>query len=210
MIYIIGASGHGKVVLDVLEARREFFSGDPTTMPIPELYTDKICFADQDSELAGRYLNGHEILYMKTCALHDVNFFFVAIGNNEARREIYNELKSRDYPTDVLASPFAYVSPEAAIGDGTLINHGAIIQPGTLIGENCIINIGANIGPDCKIESHVHVESGSTLCGNIIGENTFIGAGTIIKAGIVIGKNCVIPMGSIVTQNIPSNSCKKF
>ena len=210
-IYIIGASGHGKIVLDVLKARREFFSGDTTTMPIPELYTDKIYFADQNSELAGRYLNGHEILYMKTYALSNVNFFFVAIGDNEARRKIYNELKSRDYPTDALASPFAYVSPEAAIGNGTLINHGVIVQPGVVIGENCIINTGVSIDHDSKISSHVHIAPGSTLCGNVtIGEGTFIGAGSIIRPGTEIGKNCFIQMGSIVTQNVPDNTTWKL
>jgi len=211
MIFIIGAGGHGKVVLDVLKARREFFSGDPELTQIPELYTDKICFADQNSELAGKYLNGHEILYMKTYALRDINFFFVAVGNNEMRAKIYNELKSRDYPTDVLASPFACISPEAAIGNGTLINHGAIIQPGTLIGENCIINTGAKVDHDCKIGSHCHIAPGCVLCGNIfVGERTFIGAGSIIRPGIKIGKNCFIQMGSAVTQNIPDNTVWKF
>lgn len=203
MIYIIGASGHAKVVLDVLKARREFFSGDPAIMPIPELYTDKIYFADQNSELAGKYLNGHKILYMKTYTLRDVNFFFVAIGDNGVRRKIYNELKSRDYPTDVLASPFACISPEAAIGNGTLINHGVIIQPGTLIGENCIINTGAKIDHDCKISAHSHIAPGCILCGNIIiGECTFIGAGSVIRPKIKIGKNCFIEMGSIVIHDM--------
>lgn len=206
-IYIIGAGGHGKIVLDILKARREFFSGDPAVMSIPELYTDKIYFADQNSELAGKYLNGHEILYMKTYALRDANFFFVAIGDNETRRKIYNELKSRDYPTDVLASPFAYVSPEAAIGDGTLINHGTIVQPGTLIGENCIISTGARIGHDCKIENHIYIASGSILCGNAhIGNNTIIGAGAIIKFGVSIGKDCFISMGSRIKCDIPDGS----
>jgi len=203
MIFIIGTGGHAKVVLDVLKARREFSSGDPALMSIPELCTDKICFADQNSELAGKYLNGHEILYMKTYALHDVNFFFVAIGDNESRQRIYDELKSREYPTDVLASPFAYVSPEAAIGDGTLINHGAIIQPGTVIGENCIINTGARIDHDCKIQMHTHVAPGSVLCGNVkIGSCTFIGAGSTIKPNITIGSNCFVQMGSVVIRDM--------
>jgi len=207
MLYIIGASGHGRVVLDVLNAMREFFSGEPLhpmTMPIPELYTDKICFADQNSELAGRYLDGHKILCMKTYALHDVSFFFVAIGDNGVRQKIYDELKSRGYPTGVLTSPFAYVSPEATIGNGTLINHGAIIQPGILIGENCIINTGAKIDHDCKIGNHAHISPGATLCGSVhIGNNTMVGAGTIIKPGASIGSNCFISMGSKIKCDIP-------
>ena len=206
-IYIIGAGGHGKIVLDVLKARRELFSGDPAVMPIPELYTDKIYFADRDSQLAGKYLNGHEILYMKTQVLQDVSFFFVAIGDNKDRKRIYDELKLQDYPTGALASPFAYVSPEAAIGDGTLINHGAIIQPGTLIGENCIINTRVSIDHDSKISSHVHIAPGCLLCGNIIiGDGTFIGAGSVVKPGITIGKNCFVRMGSVITSDVPDNT----
>ena len=40
----------------------------------------------------------------------------------------------------------------------------------------------------------------------VVGRNCFIGCRTVVLLGVTIGDNCIIGAGSIVNQDIPSNS----
>jgi acetyltransferase-like isoleucine patch superfamily enzyme len=77
------------------------------------------------------------------------------------------------------------------------------------IGRNCIIANGVLIlthGGDWII---LREEYGQMLGSSgkvVIEDNVFIGTNTIILKGTRIGKNTIIGAGSVVTQEIPSNS----
>lgn len=63
----------------------------------------------------------------------------------------------------------AIVSPEATIGDGTHIWHGAQVREGAVIGQDCIIGKGAyidagvRIGDRCKIENYACIYAPAVL-----------------------------------------------
>lgn len=183
-INLFGASGHAKVIKDIIDA-----CGDNVGC----LYDD----APHCNEI-----NGSPVY--KATEVNVEGPLIVSIGSNRLRKFI-----SEKYPLcyESAVHPKSIVSPSAKIGRGTVVMQGAIIQPDAEIGRHCIINTGASVDHECVIGDFVHISPHATLCGNVrVGEGTWIGAGTTIIPGIKIGAWCVIGAGSVVINDVPDNT----
>lgn len=192
-VVIIGASGHGKVIADII-----IKSGD-----------NVIGFLDDNINLKNKkvFLDKNVIGLVSDCeAIQEKNqeyFFVVGIGNNYIRKEIF-EKYNLNYYTAI--HPSAIISNQVKIGKGTVIMANAVINANAFIGENCIINTGSIIEHDNKIENNVHISPNATLCGTVtIGELTHIGAGATIKNNTKICSECVIGVGAVVVKDITSS-----
>lgn len=183
IINLFGASGHAKVIKDIIEA-----SGNQ----VGYLYDD----SPHSMELHGAPV-------LKASEVKVTGPIIISIGSNSVRKTIANRY-SIDYRKAI--HPSSIISPCATIGIGTVVMQGAIIQSDVKIGKHCIINTGASIDHECEIGDFVHISPHATLCGNVhVGEGSWIGAGAIVIPGIKIGKWCTIGAGSVVTKDIPDN-----
>lgn len=196
--YIIGAGGHGRVILSILQ-----------TPPLNNL-VEVIGFLSDLPEEQGKIVDGIPV-YCDTALLqkrleHDI-CVIAAIGDNNKRAKIFGSLSAQGIKFTKAVHPQAIIDLRAKIEDGVMICAGVIINTGAHIDVNSIINTGAIIEHDCKVGKHVHIAPGSVLTGNItIGDYTLVGAGSIVLPGVVIGTNVVVGAGSVVTKNIPDNS----
>ena len=189
-MYLYGASGHAKVIVDILKANGIAIDG----------------MIDDD---VGVYeLLGYPVFHGKM----NLSPLIISIGDNRARYTVAGKL---NVEFGKAIHPSAIISDTVCIEEGTVVMQGAIIQTYTKIGKHCIINTGASIDHECAISDFVHISPHSTLCGNVtVGEGTWIGAGTIVLPGVKIGKWSVVGAGSIVVNDIPDhvlafgNSCK--
>jgi sugar O-acyltransferase (sialic acid O-acetyltransferase NeuD family) len=136
------------------------------------------------------------------------NSFFIAIGDNKARRNVYENLAAKNnFPINAIHVSAIICSTAMVSKNGVMISAGAIINPLTKIGNGVICNTGCIIEHDCIIGDFAHIAPGAVLCGNVsIGENSFIGARSVVKQGITIGKNVVLGAGSVVVKDIPDNA----
>lgn len=190
-MYLYGASGHAKVIIDILRANN----------------IEVTALIDDDPTL--KELCGLPILH----DAKNLGPIIISIGNCQTRKKIVDAICSMSdekpvFPTAI--HPSAIISPSATIGEGTVIMHGAILQADVKIGKHCIINTKASVDHECIIEDYVHIAPGCTLSGDVrIGEGTWIGVGSTIIQGIKIGKNCLIGAGSVVTEDIP-DGCKAY
>lgn len=185
-MYLFGASGHGKVIKEILNAngvKVEAFVDDNPNV----------------SECGG-------------CpVLHDamgLSPMIVSIGVNKIRKMIAERL-TRNNPAIVFGQaihPSAVVSPSAKIGEGTVVMAGAVINADAMIGKHCIINTGATVDHDCKIEDFCHIAPGAHISGAThVGEGTWIGVGSSVIQCLSIGRNCMVGAGSVVIKDIPNN-----
>lgn len=181
-MYLYGASGHAKVIADILQSQGKQLTGMVDDNPaIDELM-------------------GHPVFH----GLENPSPVIISIGDNKTRRKVVEKLQESTFETAIHTS--AVVSPHSVIGEGTVVMQGAIIQGGSAVGKHCIINTGASVDHDCVLGDYVHVSPHATLCGNVsVGEGTWIGAGTTVIQGVTIGKWCVVGAGSVVTKDIPDN-----
>lgn len=182
-VYLYGASGHAKVVLDIVSK---------ANMVVP-------CLIDDNPEV--EELEGLPVYH----SAEGLSPIIVTVGDCSIRRKIVQKLGKREYVTVI--HPRAVKADSASLGIGTIVMAGAILNPYVTVGNHCIINTGASLDHDVKIGDFVHIAPHCTLCGEVtVGEGTWVGVGTTVIQGIHIGRNCYIGAGAVVVEDIPDGT----
>jgi sugar O-acyltransferase (sialic acid O-acetyltransferase NeuD family) len=188
-ILLIGAGGHCKACMDVIEQIGEWqIAGviDRADSEVKDVLGYPIIGCDDDlAELRKQY-----------------DYAFVTVGqirSAQLKIKLFNQLKELDFKQPGLVSPLAYVSKHAKIGEGTIVMHHALINAAAQVGNNCIINSKALIEHDAIIEDHCHISTGATINGGVVvGEQSFIGSHATTKQAISIPPQSFIKAGSLV------------
>ena len=190
-LLIVGAGGQGKVVLDCARSMQCF---------------DEIHFLDDNKvgkEVLGCLVIG-KIADLENLR-KDYQNAFVAIGNNNYRLQLIEEIEEMGYNVPILIHPTAIISDYAEIGTGTIILPGAILNAGCKVGKGVIVNTSALIEHDCYIGDGVHLSPTATMGGEVtIGEKTWVCIGATIINQIKIGSNCLIAAGAVVVHDVLS------
>lgn len=188
-LFIFGASGHAKVVVDALRCKYG-----------PDI---DLLLTDDNSALKGKFLMGIPIVGRDAVAAVHGDPFHVAIGNNAIRMRIAHDCLRSGMAYKSVIHPRAIVADSASVGEGCLVAAGAIIAPGAAISRGCIINHGAVVDHDCWLGSFCHVAPNATLAGGIkLGDRVLVGAGVNILPGVTIADDCVIGAGSVVPHDL--------
>jgi len=195
-IILIGAGGHAKACLDVIELEGRYkIAGvvDNNKSNSFKLFGYSIIGTDDDlPQLREKYEN-----------------VLISVGQIQSslvRTNLFKLLLDLNYQLPVIVSPRAYVSSKSKIDMGTIVMHDAIINANAQIGKNCIINNKALIEHDASIGDHCHIATRATINGSVeIGSECFIGSGVVTNQSISIGKKCVIGSGAVIKKNIKSN-----
>ena len=186
-IFVYGAGGQGRVVVDTLRNGAVEFA-----------LTSMI---DDNQDLHGKQVLGHVV---RGDDAIDRERGFVAIGDNEARVRIASKFRGR---LVTLIHRTAFVGQNVSLGEGTVLMAGTVVNVGSVIGENVIINTGATIDHDCRIGNGVHVAPGCHLCGGVrVGEGSLLGVGCVVVPGIRIGRRAFIRAGQTVTRDVPDEA----
>lgn len=186
-MFLYGASGHAKVVIDCLLDLGHEITG----------------IFDDYSDLMS--LNGYDVLGEYDKEEDPDQQIVVTVGDNITRKKIVEHVIHKFSPA--IVHPSASVSRYSHIGEGTVVFHRSVIQSGSQIGKCCIINTASSVDHDCILEDYVHISPNVTLCGKVkVAEGTHIGAGATVIPEVSIGKWCVIGAGAVITQNLPDYS----
>ncbi len=101
--------------------------------------------------------------------------------------------------------PKSAVSGKAAIGEGSVVFAGAVLNSGAQVGAHAVVNTGAIIEHDVLLGAHAQVSPRAVLGGGVrVGAGVFIGIGAIIRDHLSIGDGAVIGMGAVVTKDVPA------
>lgn len=192
-IILIGYSGHAFVVYGILQSCGYKVIGycdteEKTINPFSLQY-----FQNETSETGLTVLSGND--------------FFIAIGNSNIRKNVYNDLATKNLlPINAIHATAVIDNSADIASHGVMIASNVSINALAKIGIGAICNTHSIIEHECVIGDFVHVAPGAVVCGNVkIGENSFVGAGSVIRENITIGNNVIIGAGSVVVKNIPDN-----
>ena len=187
-IILIGAGGHAKSCIDVIEQQDKF----------------KIAGLIGKKEELGRKVCGYSIFGIDNDLpelIKDYKNAHISIGQIDTgkRNNIYNQILNLGFSLPTIISPNAYVSDHADIGNGNIVMHGVIINAGVKIGNNCIINTNALIEHDSNIADHCHIATNVVVNGGVsVGQGSFIGSGSVTKEGVTVSDNSFIKAGIVV------------
>jgi sugar O-acyltransferase (sialic acid O-acetyltransferase NeuD family) len=194
-VFVFGASGHAKVVIDAIERGGRY---------------DVAFLCDDAPEKHGSKVMGYTIARGREELLarrNETSLGIVAIGANAVRLQIAQWLAGHGCRFLTAVHPQAVIAREVEIAEGTVVMAGCIVNSGARIGAHAIVNTGASVDHDCALAEGVHIGPGAHLCGHVsIGAGTLIGAGTTIVPSVRVGANAVVGAGSTVLADVPDGA----
>ena len=129
---------------------------------------------------------------------------YIAVGNNEIRKRLFFELRSKKYNLATYISSKSRYWENLEVGENVFIDEGCSFQPFVKINDNAIL-FTTDLGHHTEIGAH-SLLSGSKTGGNVkIGSNCYIGLNASIKQNIRIADNTVVGMGCVIERDTMLN-----
>jgi len=184
-VLLYGASGHAKVICEILEAQQR---------PPYGLIDDN---PQVKSLLDYRVYNS-----LLQAAVEPEDRFLISIGSNSIRKIVAQKLSEVKFTNAI--HPAAVISPRSSIGDGTVVMANVSVNVHSAIGKHGILNTNCSIDHDCVVGDFVHISPNVALAGDVqVGEGTQIGIGACVKQGIRIGKWVMVGAGAVIIRDVP-------
>lgn len=185
---VIGAGGHGKVIIATLRAAGYTVTG----------------VFDDSPKAAGSAILGVAVKGPVTAAAATGLPAVIAIGQNDARMNI--ALRT-PLTWLAVAHPSAVIDESVQFGAGSVALANSVIQPSTRVGSHVIVNTSASVDHDCSLGDYVHIAPGARIAGGVtIGEGALVGVGAAIAPECSIGSWSIIGAGAAVVRDIPPRS----
>ena len=189
---IVGAGGHGRVVLDILLSSGRY---------------NVVGFLDSDPRLHGRRMDGLPILgdltSLPELRRQNVERAVVAIGENGIRRGFADQLEAVGFKLINAIHPSAHIAHNVNLGRNVVIAAGALVCAHCQVGDSAILNTGCIVDHESMIGTAAHICPGARLAGRVsIEAGAFVGIGATVLQGLRIGCEAVIGGGAVVIDSV--------
>lgn len=195
-IVIIGAGGHGKVVLDILRRAGEHRVAG---------------FLDADTSLAGSVVNEIPVLgpmnLLPKLRHQKVRGAIVAIGDNRVRASYAKLVVDAGLELVSAIHPAATLSSTSAMGTNVVVAAGTVICTDVKLGNSVIANTSCVIDHECQIGDATHICPGVLLAGRVtVGKGVMIDLGAKVLPCLQIGDHAIIGAGATVIRDVPAGA----
>lgn len=193
-IVIIGASGHCKVIIDIIEKRNEYI-----IMGLIDSYKTA------GENIMGYPILGNESLIPDLLNTQKIIGGIIAIGDNWVRSEMCDTIKALAPTFKFLPAihPNAILYNNLHIQEGVVIMAGAIVNSGSTIEAFCFLNTKASLGHDSIMHPFASLAPNVTIAGQVeIGAFSAISISATISNAIKIGSHTVIGASALVLKDV--------
>ena len=195
-IAIIGAGGHGRVVLDILRNNHQF---------------DVTGFLDSNPLLQGKTVDGVEVLgdssLISQFGPRGIGAVVVAIGDNHIREKYTQMFQQAGIHLVSAIHPSASIADSAQIGKNVVIAAGTIVCAHARIEDSAILNTGCIVDHESHIHRNTHICPGVRLAGHVtVKPLAFVGIGATVVQGVTIGESAIVGAGAVVIKDVPPYS----
>jgi sugar O-acyltransferase (sialic acid O-acetyltransferase NeuD family) len=193
-IVVVGAGRHGRGSADILESQGLSVAG----------YVD-------DTRPKGEMVSGFPVLggfaQMRDPAFVRDHSWFVAIGDNETRKNLCRALADAGANFANVVHPLASVSRRATLGRGLYFGACTTVQTGAHIGDWVLFGAHVYVGVDGRIGEAAFIGHGVIIsAGTSIGAGTFLGSGVTLSNNASVGIDCVVGANSLVMRSMPDDT----
>ena len=191
-LVIVGAGGHGRETLDVVEA---------CNAVSPTYDFVGFCALDADIDLVERR---GAIVLGDVDVLRDLDASYViGIGTSETRRDIEARIAGFGREAVTLAHPAASLGSDIRLAPGVILAAGARVTTNVTLGRHTHLNVNAVVSHDCEIGDYVTLSPGVLVNGTVtLGDGVFLGTGAVVLPGRSIGPWAKIGAGAVVTEDV--------
>lgn len=194
-VLILGAGGHGRVVLDILHQAGQH---------------EVIGFLDNNDAIHGRRVDGIPVLgrideLSRHAGEQGTDGVIVAIGDNGVRRGLARTVDAAGLELISAVHPSATLARSATVGRNAVIAAGAVVCAHCQIGNSVILNTGCIIDHYTVVGEGSHVCPGVRVAGRVnIEPGVFVGIGATVVPKVTLGCEAIIGAGSVVLQDVPA------
>jgi sugar O-acyltransferase (sialic acid O-acetyltransferase NeuD family) len=194
-VLILGAGGHGRVVLDILlqSGRHEV-----------------VGFLDNNADIHGRRVDGIPVLGpVDDLPLLAKQFgspaVIIAVGDNGLRRGLARQVESLGFELASAIHPSATLAHNATVGRNVVIAAGVVICAHCQIGDSVILNTGCIVDHQTMIGEGSHICPGVRIAGRVkVEPGVFVGIGATIVPKVTLGCESIIGAGAVVIEDVPA------
>ncbi len=191
-IVIVGAGGHGRVVLDIFRDNHQF---------------DIAGFLDSNEDLHHCFVDDKEVLgdisLIPKFRQMGIGGAIIAIGDNQIRCVYAEAFEKANIQLISAIHPSANIAHSAQIGHNVVIASGANICTQVIVEDSAILNTGCIVDHESHIARGVHICPGVRLAGHVtVKEHAFVGIGATVIHGVTIGEAAVVGAGAVVLKDV--------
>lgn len=194
-LVIIGAGGHGREAVDIIEA----MNAERPTFEV-------IGFIDDGRE-PGSLASPYDIPVLGGLDhLRTMNVSYVlAIGRPDIRRRLSERLTDRE-PVNIV-HPLSSIGSHVEHGPGLIMAAGSRITHSVRLGQHVHLNVNATVSHDCRVGDFVTVTPGVSISGGVtIGDDVWMGIGSSVIQQIAIGDRVVVGAGAAVIRDVRADT----
>lgn len=194
-ILILGAGGHGRVILDIL---------------LQTGCHDVAGFLDNNPDIHGRRVDGIPVLG----SIHElplladqfsIDGVIIAIGDNGVRRGLARQIEATGLDLINAIHPSAALARNATLGRNVVVAAGVVVCAHCQIGDSVILNTGCIIDHQTMIGEGSHICPGVRIAGRVkVEPGVFIGIGATVVPKITLGCEAIVGAGAVVIEDVPS------
>lgn len=191
-IVILGAGGHGRVVLDIIQQAREHVVKG---------------FLDSNPQIWGRRVDGVEVLggteLLADLVAQGVDGAIVAIGDNGVRRQFADTVDAAGLELVNAIHPSVNLARTVTVGCNVVIAAGALVCAHCQVGDSVVLNTGCIIDHESMVGTAAHICPGVKIAGHVTVESgAFVGIGATIIQNVRIGYDAAVGAGSVVIEDV--------
>ncbi len=194
-VLILGAGGHGRVVLDILKQAG---------------HHEAAGFLDNNADIQGRRVDGVPVLGAITelaelAAQAHCEGVVIAIGDNGVRRGLAQQVDEAGLDLVNAIHPSAALARNATFGRNVVIAAGVVVCAHCQVGNSVILNTGCIVDYQTMIGEGCHICPGVRIAGRVkIEPGAFIGIGATIVPKVTVGCESIVGAGAVVIEDVPA------
>lgn len=197
-VIIYGGGGLSKMIIEHIRVTGAF--------QIEGIIDDQLA---PGTEVIGcKVLGGAEILaelYQKgiRTAFNSVG----GIGNYRVRLKVFQTLAEAGFVCPVLIHPTAHIDPTAILEQGVLVLAQSYISGNARVGMGSLINNSVVVSHDNILGVCTNLSPGAMLAGDVVLEDFVqVGMNATINIGVRVGKRTLIGNGATVKTDVPADT----
>ena len=193
-LVIVGAGGHGKVVLDILRAAG---------------LHEPVGFIDSSAGRSGSLFGGLPVFgtanVLPKLRQQGIRGAIVAIGDCRARQKYAPLLRGEGFELLNAIHPTASISGDAVLGKNVVVAAQVSVCTEARINDSAILNTSCVVDHECEIGEAAHVCPGANLAGRVrVGTGAWIGIGANVIQCLSIGDHAIVGAGAVVVRDVPA------
>lgn len=192
-VLILGAGGHGRVVLDILLQARKY---------------TVVGFLDNNTEIHGRRVDGIPVCggiddLEGVGGGLDVGGLIIAVGDNGARRGLARQVEQTGLELINAVHPSATLAHNVTLGRNVVVAAGAVVCANCQIGDSVILNTGCIIDHQTMIGEGSHICPGVRIAGRVkVEPGVFVGIGATVVPKVTLGCEAIVGAGAVVLEDV--------